>query len=69
MIEELELTFEDDVAANKAMGKFGADHILKNCKDGKVRVLTHCNTGSLATAGFGTALGKRHLYRLDNTCM
>lgn len=24
---------------------------------GKLRVLTHCNTGSLATAGFGTALG------------
>ena len=57
LIEELELTFEDDIATNKAMGKFGAQHILANCRDSKVRVLTHCNTGSLATAGFGTALG------------
>ena len=59
MIEELELTFKDDIATNKAMGKFGADHILDNCKASKVRVMTHCNTGSLATAGYGTALGKR----------
>lgn len=44
---------EDDIAANKAMGKHGADHILAlQSKDGSnVRVITHCNTGSLATAG------------------
>lgn len=44
---------EDDIAANKAMGKHGADHILAlQAKDGgNVRVITHCNTGSLATAG------------------
>ena len=41
-----------DVAINKRMGKFGAELI----PDGAT-VLTHCNTGSLATADFGTALG------------
>lgn len=58
-IAEAEKMLEDDIAANKAMGKHGADHILAlQSKDGSnVRVITHCNTGSLATAGYGTALG------------
>jgi methylthioribose-1-phosphate isomerase len=43
---------EDDVAANRAMGTFGATLI----KDGD-NVLTHCNAGALATAGYGTAVG------------
>ncbi|KAL7275064.1 S-methyl-5-thioribose-1-phosphate isomerase [Rhizina undulata] len=50
----------DDVQDNENIGKFGAEWILQNArteKDGKVSVLTHCNTGSLATAGYGTALG------------
>lgn len=42
----------EDLAANHAMGLIGAD-----CLSQGARVLTHCNTGSLATAGFGTALG------------
>lgn len=42
----------EDLAANHAMGRMGAD-----CLPTGARVLTHCNTGSLATAGFGTALG------------
>ena len=42
----------DDLAANRHMGELGAQ-LLGN----HVGVLTHCNTGSLATAGFGTALG------------
>jgi methylthioribose-1-phosphate isomerase len=41
-----------DVAGNRAMGAFGAALL-----PGGARVLTHCNTGSLATAGYGTALG------------
>jgi methylthioribose-1-phosphate isomerase len=47
---------EDDIAANKAMGKHGADHILalQATDGGNVRVITHCNTGSLATAGMNT---------------
>ena len=42
----------EDLAANRRMGDFGAALISENAG-----VLTHCNTGSLATAGFGTALG------------
>jgi methylthioribose-1-phosphate isomerase len=41
-----------DVAGNRALGAFGATLI-----DEGARVLTHCNTGSLATVGYGTALG------------
>ncbi|SBW10113.1 Methylthioribose-1-phosphate isomerase [uncultured delta proteobacterium] len=42
----------EDVAANRAMGAYGAELF----QDGDT-VLTHCNAGALATAGFGTALG------------
>jgi len=42
----------EDLAANRAMGQAGAALIASGSG-----VLTHCNTGSLATAGFGTALG------------
>ena len=41
-----------DVAANEAIGAFGADVIAPGSG-----VLTHCNAGALATAGYGTALG------------
>jgi methylthioribose-1-phosphate isomerase len=43
---------EEDVEANRRMGRFGADLLADGC-----RVLTHCNAGALATAGYGTALG------------
>ncbi|MBM3812594.1 MAG: S-methyl-5-thioribose-1-phosphate isomerase [Acidimicrobiia bacterium] len=42
----------EDIAVNQAMGRHGAELI----PDGKT-VLTHCNAGALATAGYGTALG------------
>ena len=42
----------DDIQANRAIGAAGA----RLLRDGDV-LLTHCNTGSLATAGYGTALG------------
>ena len=42
----------EDLAANRRMGELGAALIAADSG-----VLTHCNTGSLATAGFGTALG------------
>jgi methylthioribose-1-phosphate isomerase len=42
----------DDIAANLKMGELGADIIV-----GAKGVLTHCNTGALATGGHGTALG------------
>jgi methylthioribose-1-phosphate isomerase len=43
---------DEDLAANRHMGELGAALIAPHSG-----VLTHCNTGSLATAGFGTALG------------
>lgn len=49
---EAEAIRVDDIAINRAMGANGAELI----PDG-ARILTHCNTGSLATAGYGTALG------------
>lgn len=42
----------DDIAANHAMGEFGAD-LLGDARG----LLTHCNAGALATGGYGTALG------------
>lgn len=47
-----EAMLRDDIAANRRMGELGAALI----EPGRA-VLTHCNTGSLATGGFGTALG------------
>ncbi|GAA5811760.1 hypothetical protein MFLAVUS_005203 [Mucor flavus] len=57
-IDAAEQMLVDDVKDNKNIGKFGAEFILDNAKDkNRISVLTHCNTGSLATAGWGTALG------------
>nr|GMD58879.1 methylthioribose-1-phosphate isomerase [Ipomoea batatas] len=53
-----EIMLEDDVASNKAIGSHGASHLQNQLVDSKkISILTHCNTGSLATAGYGTALG------------
>jgi methylthioribose-1-phosphate isomerase len=41
-----------DVASCRAMGAFGAELVPNDAK-----ILTHCNAGALATAGYGTALG------------
>jgi methylthioribose-1-phosphate isomerase len=49
---EAEAIYEEDLAANRAIGQLGAQFI----KD-RARVMTHCNAGALATAGYGTALG------------
>ena len=49
---EAEAIFAEDLAGNRAMGKLGAELIPD-----RARVMTHCNTGALATAGHGTALG------------
>ncbi len=52
LIAEAQAMHVEDVAANRAMGAFGAALIPD-----KATVLTHCNAGALATAGYGTALG------------
>ena len=49
---EAQAIAHEDLAANRRMGALGAALIEPGSG-----VLTHCNTGSLATAGFGTALG------------
>ncbi|CAD5318198.1 unnamed protein product [Arabidopsis thaliana] len=57
-IEAAEDMLEDDVVSNKAIGNFGLSLLRQQAKNpDKLSVLTHCNTGSLATAGYGTALG------------
>ncbi|KAF3929017.1 hypothetical protein ABW20_dc0100707 [Dactylellina cionopaga] len=57
-IEATELMLLKDVKDNKAIGHHGANWISKAAgKTSDIRVLTHCNTGSLATASYGTALG------------
>jgi eIF-2B alpha/beta/delta-like uncharacterized protein len=57
VLEYSEFMLERDVRDNKAIGKFGAQAILEKTGKNKVDMLTICNTGSLATAGYGTALG------------
>jgi methylthioribose-1-phosphate isomerase len=52
LIEESQHMHAEDIAANQAMGRHGAT--LMPSSGG---VLTHCNAGALATAGYGTALG------------
>ena len=49
---EAEAIYEEDIAANRAIGELGAKLINE-----RARVMTHCNAGALATAGYGTALG------------
>jgi methylthioribose-1-phosphate isomerase len=52
VVEEAKRIADEDAAANRMIGKFGAELI----NDGDV-VLTHCNAGALATVEYGTALG------------
>jgi len=52
LLEEARAIHEEDIAANHLMGDLGAA-LLEDARG----VLTHCNTGSLATGGYGTALG------------
>jgi methylthioribose-1-phosphate isomerase len=44
--------YDEDLAANRALGRYGAALLTD-----PATVLTHCNAGALATAGYGTALG------------
>lgn len=52
LVREAQAIQSEDLAANRRMGELGAMLLAPGSG-----VLTHCNTGSLATAGFGTALG------------
>lgn len=52
LLDEALAILEEDVRVNRTLGKYGAAII----QDGD-SILTHCNAGALATAGYGTALG------------
>lgn len=52
LLDEARRIHVEDVEANRRMGEHGAELLPPDAV-----VLTHCNTGSLATAGYGTALG------------
>jgi methylthioribose-1-phosphate isomerase len=49
---EAQAILDEDIAANRAIGAHGATLVPPGA-----RILTHCNAGALATAGYGTALG------------
>ncbi|KAL7498973.1 hypothetical protein ACHAWT_010022 [Skeletonema menzelii] len=58
IVTHAQYMLERDVSDNKAIGAHGADDLLaRHTHPDGVRVVTICNTGSLATAGWGTALG------------
>ena len=52
LLEEAKRIHQEDIAINRKMGGYGQELLSDSGA-----VLTHCNTGALATAGFGTALG------------
>lgn len=52
LLQEARLIHQEDVAANRAIGDYGASLI-----QAETSVITHCNAGALATGGYGTALG------------
>ncbi|WP_263381491.1 S-methyl-5-thioribose-1-phosphate isomerase [Granulicella arctica] len=52
VVEEARLMYDEDIAACKQMGAFGAELMPQHGT-----VLTHCNAGALATCGYGSALG------------
>ena len=52
LIEESLCMHREDIESNRQMGKNGQELLPDNA-----RILTHCNAGALATAGYGTALG------------
>ena len=52
LLAEAHRMYDEDIEANMNMGKFGSEVVAENSA-----ILTHCNAGALATAGYGTALG------------
>lgn len=52
LLKEARIIEKEDLETNKAMAKFGNEIVPEGAS-----ILTHCNTGALATVGYGTALG------------
>jgi methylthioribose-1-phosphate isomerase len=57
VLDEAQAILAEDAAVNRKAAEHAADAVIRRCPDRPLRVLTHCNTGHLATAAFGTALG------------
>lgn len=60
VLAEAQRIVEEDGTANRELSRLGADWILARTGKDKVRVVTHCNTGALATTAWGTAYGIIH---------
>ena len=56
-LEEAHRIVREDEAANRELSRLGADWLLARTEKKALRALTHCNTGALATAAWGTAYG------------
>lgn len=52
MLDEAHAIYNEDIEGNRNIGRYGQELIPE-----QARILTHCNAGALATAGYGTALG------------
>ena len=59
LYDHLTNMLEEDIKKNQTLSSLGAKHIVSECniKGKTCCILTHCNTGSLASGGYGTALG------------
>ncbi|MCB2174399.1 MAG: S-methyl-5-thioribose-1-phosphate isomerase [Actinomycetales bacterium] len=60
VLAEAQALIAEDGAANRELSRLGADWILAQTGKERVRVVTHCNTGALATTAWGTAYGIIH---------
>lgn len=60
VLELAQQLVREDGEANRDLSRYGADWILERTGKDKVRVVTHCNTGALATTAWGTAYGIIH---------
>ncbi|KAI1280626.1 Methylthioribose-1-phosphate isomerase [Halotydeus destructor] len=71
IISHIEKLLGDDLMVNKLLGDHGAKCFMDTISSERpLNVLTHCNTGSLATSGYGTALGViRSLWASGNLSM
>ena len=57
LLEEAKAIQAEDLEYNVAMAKHGIQSLKESTEKQTIKVMTHCNTGSLATGGLGTALG------------
>jgi methylthioribose-1-phosphate isomerase len=57
VLAEARALLDEDEATNRRLGRRTADLLTELCGDRPLRLLTHCNSGALATVAWGTALG------------